>query len=85
MVFRRPLATAMVVGGVAHMASNRTAAQMNAQQRNQTVDMELNQSAKQQQELEYRIMTLEQKITMQDTKIAKLEQQIQQLLMTTAK
>jgi len=82
---RRPLATALVVGGVAHAASNRTASQMQAAQRSQMVDMELNASAKQQQELEFRIMSLEQKVLQQDAKIDKLEQQIQQLLMAAAK
>jgi len=82
---RRPLATAMVLGGVAHAASNRTAAQMQASQRNQMVDTELNQQSKQQQEMEFRIMSLEQKVLQQDATIAKLEQEIQRLLMAAAK
>jgi len=79
MVFRRPVAAAAVVG---HKASNRTAAQMQTAQHNQAVNNELNQSATKQQDLEYRVMTLEQRITMLEGTIGKLEQQIQQILIT---
>jgi len=77
MVFRRPLATAVVVGAV---ASNRTASKMQAAQRNQQIDAGMNQQMKDMHSIDIRIVTLEQKIQMQDNRIAMLEQQIQLLL-----
>jgi len=80
MVFRRPLATAVVVGGAAHMASNRTANQIYSQQRSQQVDATMNETQVRLQDAEVKIMQLEQKIAMQDNRIAVLERQIEKLM-----
>jgi len=81
MVFRRPLATAVVAGSI---ASNRTASQMQAAQRNQQIDAGIQQQSKEMSYFDMRIMTLEQKIVVQDNRIAMLEQQIQQLMNAAA-
>jgi len=57
---------------------------MQAAQRNQQIDAGMNQQNKELSNIDMRIMSLEQKIVMQDNRIATLERQIQQLINAAA-
>jgi len=64
------------------MASNRTAEQIYAQQRSQQVNASMNEQGVRMHDAEMKILQLEQKIMMQDDRIAALERQIEKLMAT---